>query len=168
VGMPMDPEPIPPPQSRKAPSHGVRSGRSNIDSTMDNISTSTESDSYPDQGPSSDRLLFDFEGFLEGGALDDILGIPQLDPTPTPTPILKGGKWEITKLSGGLINVTVRVIPRDELGRSDPRSVVIKHAPPFVAAMGECAPFGTFRQASTPSPPPRHRDPRAAMGSSES
>ena len=128
--------------------------------TSTNISPSTDSDSYPDKGPTKDRLLFDFEGFLEGGALDDTFGIPRLDPTPTPTPTPtpEGGRWEITKLSGGLINITVRVTPRrrgdDGLGRPDPRSVVIKYAPPFVAAMGDGAPFGTFRQASTHVPPP--------------
>ena len=31
-------------------------------------STNADSDSHPDQGPTSDRLLFDFEGFLKGGA----------------------------------------------------------------------------------------------------
>lgn len=129
---------------------------------MDTTSTSTDSDPYPDQGPPSDRLLFDFEGFLEGGALDDILGIPHLDPTSTPTstqiPTPGRGKWEIERLSGGLVNVAVRASIRDydELGGPDPKNVVIKYAPPFVAAMGKGAPFGTFRQASTSSPLPRH------------
>lgn len=103
--------------------------------------------SDPDKGPTPDRLLFDFEGFLKGGALDDVFGVP---------PDSEGGKWEIKKLSGGLVNVTVRVaLRRDgaELGR-DPRSVVIKYAPPFVAETGEDAPFGTFRQVRYRPPPP--------------
>jgi len=130
------------------------------------LNVSISSDPHPDQGSTSDRLLFDFERFLEGGALNDIFGITQLDSSPIPSiPTTEGGKWEITKLSGGLINVTVRVIPRgrgdDELRRPDPRSVVIKYAPPFVAAIGEGAPFGTFRQVSTPpvhAPPVQDAD----------
>lgn len=113
------------------------------------MGASNSSRSHPDGGLASDRQLFDFGRFLEGGALDDIFGIaPNTTPMPTPTP--EDGKWEVTKLSGGMINVTVRVTPhrRDgELGRNR-RSVVIKYAPPFIAAIGEDAPFGTFRQVS--------------------
>ena len=134
-----------------------------MDTRRTDIGTSTSSDPHPDQGLTSGRLLFDFERFLEGGALDDIFRIPRPDSTPAPIPTPEGGKWEITKLSGGLVNITVRVVPcgrgDGEFGR-DPRSVVIKYAPPFVAAMGEGAPFGTFRQASTPSP--RHCYPHTA------
>ena len=96
-------------------------------------------DPFPDEGPNPDQLLFDFEGFLEGGALDDIP-----DSTPKSIPTSDGGNWEVTKLRGGYVNVTVRASPRR--GGDKPRSVVIKYAPPFVAAVGEEAPFATFRQ----------------------
>lgn len=125
-------------------------------STSANTNTDPDSDSHPNQRSSPDRLLFDFERFLEGGALNDIFKTPRDSPTPTPIST-EGGKWEITKLSGGFINVTVRVTLHrrgDDGGPwRDPRSVVIKYAPPFVAAMGEGTPFGTFRQASTPPLP---------------
>ena len=107
----------------------------------------TSSDSSPDEGPATDRLLFDFQKFLQGGALDDVFEAPS-DPTGTPP---DDRRWEVTKLSGGWINITVRAFPRredDKLGK-DPKSVVIKYAPPFVARIGESVPFGTFRQVST-------------------
>ena len=119
------------------------------------------SGSNPDQGAASDRLLFDFQKFLQGGALDDVFGVPT-DPVEAPTPAstLDDRGWEVTKLSGGWINITVRAFPRredDKLGK-DPKSVVIKYAPPFVARIGESVPFGTFRQVGTcplytPTPP---------------
>jgi len=56
------------------------------------IGTSTSSDSYPDEGATEDRLLFDFEGFLEGDTLGDIFRI-------TPGSASEGAKWEITKFS---------------------------------------------------------------------
>lgn len=111
------------------------------------------SGSSPDKGAASDRLLFDFQKFLQEGALDDVFGVPT-DPAEAPTPqvpALDDRKWEVTKLSGGWINITVRAFPRrkdDKLGK-DPKSVVIKYAPPFVAKIGESVPFGTFRQVGT-------------------
>ena len=124
-------------------------------SSSGDTGTSTGSDSCPNKGSTSNQLLFDFKGFLEGGALDDVLGIPT-GPTYTPTPnsTSEDGRWEITKLSGGSINVAVRVTPRrgDNKFAGDPRSVVIKYAPPYLAAIGEDAPFGTFRQVSTSYP----------------
>ena len=110
-------------------------------STGTEISTSTGSDSHPNEGSTLNQLLFDFESFLEGGDLDDVFGI-------TPGSTSEGGKWEIAKLSGGLINVTVRVLPPHDDDKK-PRSVVIKYAPPFMAAMGQDVPFGTFRQVGT-------------------
>ena len=92
----------------------------------------------------SDRALFDFTGFLAGGALDDVFR--------THTPKSGPGKWEVTRLSGGLINVTVRVVRREDrksCEKNSRRSVVIKYAPPFVAGIGEGMPLGTFRQVST-------------------
>lgn len=84
--------------------------------------------------------------------MDDVFGIHQDYPyTPTQNLASGGSGWEVTKLNGGSINVTVRVSPRrgDDKHWRNPRSAVIKYAPPFVAAMGEDAPFGTFRQVST-------------------
>jgi len=111
-------------------------------------SATDSSDFYPDEGSNPDLLLFDFNKFLEGGALDDAFEIPAHSPyTPTRNSTFEG-KWEIEKLSGGLVNVVVRATPRsggDKLVRNL-KSVVIKYAPPFVAAIGEDAPFGTFRQ----------------------
>ena len=109
-----------------------------------------------------------FDGFLEGGALDDVFGIPTNSVT-KPISNLERDEWEVTKLSGGLVNVVVRVTPRcggGELGRN-PRSAIIKHVPPFVAGMGEDAPFGTFRQVRNVLHfPSRHRYQRAGNGSS--
>jgi len=98
--------------------------------------------------------------------LDDISGIPT-GLAYTPTLNSASGdvddRWEVTRLIGGSINVTVRVTPPrrggDKLARNA-RSVVMKYAPPYVAAIGEGAPFGTLRQVSTltlplqtPTPP---------------
>ena len=132
------------------------------------MGTTTGSDSCPDKGSASNPLLFDFKGFLEGGALDDVFGIPT-GPTYAPTLNSASGdvddRWEVTRLIGGSINVTVRAAPPpgrggDKLARNA-KSVVMKYAPPYVAAIGEGAPFGTFRQVSTrtlplqtPTPPP--------------
>jgi hypothetical protein len=115
-------------------------------------STFIASDSHlHEKSISSDRFLFDAERFLEGGALDDVFGIiPDTASTPIRELVSDGSKWEVTKLSGGLINITLRVIPRRRDDKPEsPRSVVIKYAPPFMAAIGESAPFGTFRQVST-------------------
>lgn len=97
---------------------------------------------------SSDRSLFDFGTFLKGGALDDVFGVaPDSKSTRTSGHAPGNGKWEVMKLSGGLINVTVRAVRRCG-DRKSWRSVIIKYAPPFMAAIGEGAPCGTFRQVS--------------------
>ena len=64
------------------------------------MATSICPDLHPDELPASDRLLFDFRGFLEGGALDDVFGVPLGSPAPIST---SDGRWEVTKLSGGLV-----------------------------------------------------------------
>ena len=118
---------------------------------VETVPTPTAPDIDPNFEFSPDRFSFDFEEFLERGALDDVFGIsPDSKSTATPDPVYDGGKWEAVKLSGGLINVTLRVSSRcgDGEPERDQRSVVMKYAPPFVAAMGEAAPFGTFRQVS--------------------
>ena len=82
--------------------------------------------------------------------MDDIFEMPTdsaYPPVPSSTP--EGGKWEVAKLSGRSINVTVRVTPHRGENESERKSVVVRYAPPFVAAVGEDAPFGTFRQVGT-------------------
>jgi len=146
------------PESRVRPWH-VGAEIASLPAPHDiNVDTSTMTGTshglvpLPDEGPNPDQVLFDFEGFLGGGALDEVFGIIP-DSTPKPISTSDGGGWEVTKLSGGLVNVVVRVAPRrgDDGFVRNPRSVIIKYAPPFVAAMGagEGAPFGTFRQVST-------------------
>ena len=58
-------------------------------------------------------------------------------------------KYEIQPLTGGLVNVTVRAT--NVSGHSSgffPKhgSLILKYAPPFVAALGESAPFSQGRQ----------------------
>ena len=116
------------------------------------VSITDSPDPHSDKRLTPDRLLFDFNKFLEGGALDDV---PEISAgstyTSTRNSTSEDVKWEVTKLSGGLINVVVRATPRrgdDKLVRN-PRSVVIKYAPPFMDAIGKGVPFGTFRQVGT-------------------
>ena len=61
--------------------------------------------------------------------------------------------YSIQPLSGGLINLTVRAEKdRNDASRSSifpgRHSVVLKYAPPFIAALGEGVPFSTSRQVS--------------------
>ncbi|KAI0522258.1 kinase-like domain-containing protein [Xylaria bambusicola] len=58
-------------------------------------------------------------------------------------------RYSITKLSGGLVNLTVRAskTTASEIGSfPGSRSLVLKYAPPFVAAIGPEAPFSSERQ----------------------
>ena len=88
--------------------------------------------------------LFDFDSFLRDlhvqQALGDVLGRYCTD-SDSEDPSTNG--WDVVKLTGGLINVTVRVIAGTGTSK---RSVILKYAPPFVAALGEKTPFGQFRQ----------------------
>ena len=149
------------PESRARPWH-VGTEIASPPTTHDiNVDTGTvtgtgpDPDPFPDEGPNPDQLLFDFEGFLEGGALDDVFGT-SLDSTPKPISTSDGGEWVVTKLRGGLVNIVVRVASlrgdHDDDLEGYPTSVIIKYAPHFVAAMGKDAPFGTFRQVSTTLP----------------
>ena len=100
----------------------------------------------------SGRLLFEFKRFLKEGALNNVFGFPPDSAnTPASDSVFGCRELEVTELSGGLINFTVRVAPRHREGglEGNAGSVVAKYAPPFVAAIGEDAPFGTFRQVST-------------------
>lgn len=88
--------------------------------------------------------LFDFDAFLKDPlirqALSPTLGSYLTDPGSE----CPGSKdYEVVELTGGLVNVTVRVITRK--GNSE-RTVILKYAPPFIAASLEKIPFGEFRQ----------------------
>lgn len=72
-------------------------------------------------------------------SFDFKLYLKEIDPTE---------EYDITTLTGGLINLTVRAT-KTAAGSGvfpDHRSIVLKHAPPFVASIGESAPFSPFRQ----------------------
>lgn len=88
--------------------------------------------------------LFDFDAFLKDPpvrqALSDTLGSYLTDSGSECTGIKD---YEVVKLTGGLVNVTVRVITGK--GNSK-RTVILKYAPPFIAASLEKTPFGQFRQ----------------------
>lgn len=49
------------------------------------------------------------------------------------------GTYTVIRLSGGLINETVRAFCHHE-------SFILKYAPPYIAAVGPSAPFGQERQ----------------------
>ncbi|KAK2736225.1 hypothetical protein FQN55_001757, partial [Onygenales sp. PD_40] len=75
--------------------------------------------------------------------------------------------WSIQPLTGGIVNFTVRAVrsridplatsphdtdpaPRGPSGRfSEHESLVLKYAPPYVALVGEQAPFDRVRQVCT-------------------
>lgn len=70
-----------------------------------------------------------------------------------------GGTYKTEPLSGGLVNFTVRAsrtIPpinrgdgdNDDSDQDPPMTLVLKYAPPYVAAVGEEAPFSQDRQVS--------------------
>ncbi|KAF3484094.1 uncharacterized protein GIQ15_03418 [Arthroderma uncinatum] len=64
--------------------------------------------------------------------------------------------WIVKRLTGGLVNVTVRAV-RDDANKQNTaadkpgpfgkhQSLILKYAPPFVASVGEGAPFDQIRQ----------------------
>ncbi|KAE9364853.1 hypothetical protein N431DRAFT_550233 [Stipitochalara longipes BDJ] len=73
-------------------------------------------------------MLFDFEPFLS-----------KIDPTQ---------KYEFQTLTGGLVNFTVRATKVSPSGGifSKHNALIVKYAPPFVAALGNSAPFSQDRQ----------------------
>ena len=78
-------------------------------------------------------MTFDFESYLA-----------KLDPTQC---------YAIRQLTGGLINETVRAVKRSSLGPGEGafpgyHSLVLKYAPPYVAAWGHRFPFSQARQVS--------------------
>lgn len=76
-------------------------------------------------------MLFDFNAFLA-----------KLDPF---------SAYEINKLTGGLINLTVRAVKTNSIDHGafpGKASLILKFAPPFVAAVGPDAPFSQKRQVN--------------------
>ncbi|KAF8847051.1 hypothetical protein BDZ45DRAFT_733845 [Acephala macrosclerotiorum] len=73
-------------------------------------------------------MLFDFEPFLS-----------KIDPSQ---------KYEFQSLTGGLVNLTVRATKVSPSGGIFPKhdTLILKYAPPFVATLGESAPFSQDRQ----------------------
>jgi hypothetical protein len=73
-------------------------------------------------------MLFDFKSFLS-----------KIDPSQ---------KYEFQSLTGGLVNLTVRATKVSPFGGIFPKrnTLILKYAPPFVAALGESAPFSQDRQ----------------------
>jgi hypothetical protein len=66
--------------------------------------------------------------------------------------VCPGEQFAITVLTGGLVNLTVRAIrtsPALDTCLSSLRneaSFILKHATPYIAALGESVPFSQFRQ----------------------
>lgn len=65
--------------------------------------------------------------------------------------------WTIKRLTGGLVNLTVRAMKDKYAGGENEaagqpssfeghQSLILKYAPPFVASVGEAAPFDQIRQ----------------------
>jgi hypothetical protein len=68
-----------------------------------------------------------------------------------------GARYSFEKCTGGMVNVTLRAIREADTNCDDPgrlpfglqgelKSVIIKHAPPYVAGVGPKLPFSTDRQ----------------------
>jgi len=83
------------------------------------------------------KVSFDFRGFLA-----------RLEPS---------AEYQTRSLSGGLVNLTdraTRVSPRGGSRFPGHDSLILKHAPPFVAALGPPAPFSQRRQVVPPDSGP--------------
>ena len=64
-------------------------------------------------------------------------------------------RYHVQRLAGGLVNYTVRARrddanegPKPSEDGETPSAMVLKQAPPFVAALGAAAPFSQQRQVS--------------------
>jgi len=69
-----------------------------------------------------------------------------------------GEEFEICVLAGGLVNFTVRARRISDARRTgshatlrDKSSFILKHAPGYIATIGESAPFTQFRQVCSVS-----------------
>ena len=63
-------------------------------------------------------------------------------------------EYDFQSLSGGLVNLTQRATKTSPLGAGkfpNQASLILKYAPPFIAALGEEAPFSQKRQVWKPS-----------------
>ncbi|KAI9884337.1 MAG: hypothetical protein M1823_003876 [Watsoniomyces obsoletus] len=64
-------------------------------------------------------------------------------------------EYTIQYLTGGIVNVTVRATKLPSSGNADRGrfpahdTLILKYAPPYIAGVGETAPFSTFRQSTT-------------------
>lgn len=71
--------------------------------------------------------------------------------------ICPGEQFDISILTGGLVNVTVRVtrirpaLKTSHPAVSDASTFIIKYAPGYIASIGETAPFTQYRQALSSS-----------------
>ncbi|SPO04880.1 uncharacterized protein DNG_07565 [Cephalotrichum gorgonifer] len=55
-------------------------------------------------------------------------------------------EYTVTPLDGGLVNTTVRAKRTTDAKAGEPRSLILKHAPPYVAVAGPDLPFSQERQ----------------------
>lgn len=78
-------------------------------------------------------MSFDFKQYLAS-----------LYPDETPS-------WDIEVLAGGLVNLTVRAQRTVDLTKNGSAGLILKYAPPYVAALGADAPFSQERQVGSRS-----------------
>lgn len=60
------------------------------------------------------------------------------------TSVYPGTLWTVSRLTGGIVNSTLRAVKTS--GNAGPDSLVIKHAHPYVEIAGPDAVFSTKRQ----------------------
>lgn len=61
--------------------------------------------------------------------------------------------WTFEKLTGGIVNATLRATRTSSSTTSAPTSLIIKHARPYVAAIGPEFSFSTERQVRSTDAP---------------
>ena len=59
-----------------------------------------------------------------------------------------GTSWSVARLSGGLVNTTLRATQTSPVQSNAPTSVILKHAKPYVEVAGPEWTFSTKRQVS--------------------